>query len=463
MLIKFKVKNFKSFKELAELNLIKGKQQIHEERIANCAGASVLKFSSIFGANASGKSNLVRALKVMQFLIINNRMPSDAYNEYYKLDETSKVMPTYFEIIVSIDEHNYSYGFEIDLKNGNIVSEWLFELVKKSDGKTKELKIFERENNHIELYDNNKPVVLTSKNYRLLVYKEDVEKDNLSFMLNRIGINYLAFSEINKDSVIKPIYDVFMWFQKSLKVVYPNNTLITPEMLTTSNEKISKILNAFDTGITKIESNEVTERDFVKNNVQFGIDINLFKNLLMNQFKVAKSNKFMFNNPNGLWVVEFNGSEFKYYNYSFIHGENSEKFYSQDESDGTLRLFELIDAIATLDKNSVFVIDELDRCLHPRLTMQFVKTFLDRASDKNNKNQLIVTTHESRLLDLNLVRRDEVWFTDKKDGESKLYSLEEFNVRFDYVIDKAYMDGRFGGVPIFDKIYFSDMVKDENS
>lgn len=463
MLIKFRVKNVKSFKGLAELNLLKGKQMLHNERIAEIANSQVLKFSSIFGANASGKSNLVKALKIMQFLVINNKMPTDAYNEYFKLDDKCINEPSYFEVIVSIDNHIYSYGFEIFLVNGAIYSEWLVELDKKVDGSYKELKIFERSNRNITIYSNNKPINYVKDNYRLFVYKEDVEENDFIFFLNKIGTTLISSFNSNVESV-KKIYDVYAWFQESLKVVYPNNTLITPEMLTSSNEKIGKILKAFDTGITKIESIEVTEEEFVKNSNIINFNISIIKNLLLNKPKKNNYNpKLMFNNQSGLWIVELNGKDFKYYNYAFIHESNSKKkFYSQDESDGTLRLFELIEAISTDDKNSVFVIDELDRCLHPRLTMQFVKTFLSLASDKNNNNQLIVTTHESRLLNFEIVRRDEIWFTEKKDGISRLYSLEEFNERFDKIIDKAYMEGRYGGVPVFDQLFLSDMVSYEN-
>ena len=95
-------------------------------------------------------------------------------------------------------------------------------------------------------------------------------------------------------------------------------------------------------------------------------------------------------------------------------------------------------------KGKTYVIDELDRCLHPSLTYKFVDTFLQLAEKR--AVQLIVTTHESRLLDFDLLRRDEIWFVNKrKSGESDIYSLEEYDTRFDQKIDKAYLEGRYGG------------------
>ena len=93
-----------------------------------------------------------------------------------------------------------------------------------------------------------------------------------------------------------------------------------------------------------------------------------------------------------------------------------------------------------------YVIDEINRCLHPQVTYRYISEYLD--SLENSKTQLIVTTHESHLMDLNLLRRDEIWFVDKNDaGESHLYSLEEYNTRFDQRVRRAYLEGRYGADP----------------
>ncbi|HDL2265436.1 TPA: AAA family ATPase, partial [Enterococcus faecium] len=122
-----------------------------------------------------------------------------------------------------------------------------------------------------------------------------------------------------------------------------------------------------------------------------------------------------------------------------------------EESDGTVRLLDLLEVLLT-KKDKVFVIDELDRCLHPILTYKYIELFLQVAKKRNI--QLIVTTHESRLLDFGLLRRDEIWFVNRREsGESDIYSLEEYNTRFDQKIDKAYLDGRYGGIPIFTTLF----------
>ena len=116
-----------------------------------------------------------------------------------------------------------------------------------------------------------------------------------------------------------------------------------------------------------------------------------------------------------------------------------------------MRLLDLLE-ILLCKENKTYIVDELDRCLHPSLTYKFVETFLELA--EQNGVQLIVTTHESRLMDFDLLRRDEIWFVDKNNaGESSIYSLEEYNTRFDQKIDKAYLDGRYGGVPVFNTVF----------
>ena len=117
----------------------------------------------------------------------------------------------------------------------------------------------------------------------------------------------------------------------------------------------------------------------------------------------------------------------------FSHGKENILFNLSEESDGTVRILDLLEVLLA-GEGKTYVIDELDRCLHPSLTYKFVDTFLQLAAQKNI--QLIVTTHESRLLDFDLLRRDEIWFVNKrKTGESDIYSLEEYNARFDQKID----------------------------
>ncbi|HNB54896.1 MAG TPA: AAA family ATPase, partial [Anaerolineales bacterium] len=127
-------------------------------------------------------------------------------------------------------------------------------------------------------------------------------------------------------------------------------------------------------------------------------------------------------------------------------------FDTQEESDGTIRLMDILPIVTTPDSSpKVYLIDELDRSLHPNLCHQLIKDFLEI----QNNGQLIVTTHESNLLNLELLRRDEIWFVEKnKQGATAVYSLEEFTPRYDKDVQKGYLLGRFGAIPLMGKKSF---------
>ena len=132
----------------------------------------------------------------------------------------------------------------------------------------------------------------------------------------------------------------------------------------------------------------------------------------------------------------------------FLHGADEGQYEYGEESDGTKRLIELLDVILNQGEDKVFVIDELNRSLHPQMTIKFVETFLKFSEEK--MTQLIVTTHESNLMDLNILRRDEIWFAEKeKNNDTSLYTLEKFKIRYDKVVAKDYLAGRYGAVPVF--------------
>ncbi len=155
--------------------------------------------------------------------------------------------------------------------------------------------------------------------------------------------------------------------------------------------------------------------------------------------------------PKDSFMLEIKGNEVVCRTIQFSHNGKETLYEMSEESDGTVRILDLLEILLS-EEGKTYVIDELDRCLHPSLSYKIVDSYLRMAAKKNI--QLIVTTHESRLLDFNLLRRDEIWFVNKrKTGESDIYSLEEYNARFDQKIDKAYLEGRYGGVPVFSTVF----------
>ena len=137
------------------------------------------------------------------------------------------------------------------------------------------------------------------------------------------------------------------------------------------------------------------------------------------------------------------------------HGNPDDMFEYSDESDGTKRLFDLVPILYDVGKDSVILIDEIDRSLHTKLSQKFLEMFYE--NNKDNTCQLIATTHDSNLLDLDLVRQDEIWFVERDDfHSSQLYSLNRFKERFDKKIDKEYLLGRYGAIPIFNDMLLTE-------
>ncbi len=130
------------------------------------------------------------------------------------------------------------------------------------------------------------------------------------------------------------------------------------------------------------------------------------------------------------------------------HGKSFFDFGFEDESDGTRRIFDLLDMILTSNDDMIFVVDELERSLHPKLTEHFLKLFMQAHDD--DKVQLLFTTHESSIMDQSLFRRDEIWFVERdSENSSNIYSLDRFKERYDKILSKSYLEGRYGAIPIF--------------
>lgn len=433
MLINFRTKNFLSYKEMTEFSMVAGSTKLKSDRLEKKDKFSLLKFSAIYGANASGKSNIINAMKVMKWMLVKG-LPEVSLDINFKLCDECKKLPTYFEVDLSLENHNYSYGFEYYAKENKITSEWLIDL------DDNEKIVFERDvvkgyfRFEVELPENLKN--------KFLVYIDDLKEDGDKLFLSFVYEKRKLFDNVN----LAPMLNIANWFYKKVFITEPSAPLTSLDYYLTDDKinEIASILKVFDTGIKSVKRVEVPiEEAEMKIPSKIIEDVKKkFENKPLQKFSL------MLRKGNEIWIIEHE-EEYKYYKIYFYHEDVP--FDPDEESDGTLRLLDLAEVLLTNERDKVYVIDELDRCLHPQVTCQFVKIFLELAKIRNV--QLIVTTHESRLLDFEVLRRDEIWFTNKKDGATELYSLEEFNERFDKKIDKAYLDGRYGGIPIFDTIF----------
>lgn len=431
MLKRFTLENFSSYQYDNSLDLTAGRTELHPNHIVDFKKVKILKSAIIYGANASGKSNLIKAIEYAKNIITNSLSDVDTYKKYFRLNSDSSKKPTIFEFEFELNDKFFSYGFSSILNTKEIDEEWLFEI-----GKSSPERIFERKKNIITL---GKRLITSKIKNRFEIYIDDMKNQSNQLFLSEIANKDLDIEDI------KILNDIYNWFDKKLIILYPHSIYGNISSISTNNN-LSKIfkkyLNEFDTGVVDIlsieESFEKSFKDFPES-----LKKEIEKDLDKDEVK-----KISLITSNGHLTIYKDKDELKIQKLGLIHNlEIDDIFELKDESDGTKRLFDLIPLISKFKEDYTILIDEFDRSLHPKLARKFFELFY---SIEESKSQLIVTTHESNLLDLNLVRRDEIWFAEKNNsGASKLFSLNQFKIRYDTKVEKAYLLGRYGAIPIF--------------
>lgn len=456
MLIRFSWKNFLNFSENSdgtalEFSPLAGRvRQKRDFHVVETASLGVLRFCALYGANASGKSNFVKALAFFQTVIASSDFPTGTTNLWCRVSETNHQKPSYFELQFEIDGTAYAYGFEAVLTKRQIISEWLVMLDERGDDTT----IFER-TTKTGLFD-----MLYSSETRLSNYLDDFSVNHDKLFLSYINQAGLKF--IKDDPQGKLLSLIYGWLTQRLRVLSPSFKL--PDMSSFDDpgiyeKEICRILKSLDTGIEGF-TYEVIERDKFFDEITPSVRDALRKDIEQHMFGQPKGTQQLFSLVSARYgariyrvrLLEANKIELS--ELKFMHRDKNLLFHLAEESDGTIRLLNLLQILLS-KKETVFVVDEIDRCLHPNMTYEFVREFFNQAKrNPSVKTQLIVTSHESTLLDFDLLRRDEVWFVEKKEtGDSDIYSLDQYNERFDKRIDKAYLEGRYGGVPVFSTLF----------
>ena len=455
MLIRFNVKNFLSFAEREdskseEFSMIAGKTRNKKEHVYDNEKIKLLKFAAIYGANAAGKSNLVKAMDFMKKVVLRG-LPKGHTEMYCKIDEANKNKTSYFELEIMLDERYYAYGFEVLLNQSRFVSEWLIELT--NDNREKVIFTRDLENRTFEFGSTLKEKGLIDK---LKVYAEDIQDDDSVLLLSLMNRNKKTLYQQYENAAI--FQQIYMWIKLNLDINYPDRPISDYSYMAKAEkvEDVCRIISAFGTGITGFKMVDVAPEK-VLGNLPKTIRDNLISKIEDKLSELKNSEKkdnfaILMRSANDFFILNVDSEEnIECKTIQFSHGKDNVLFNISEESDGTVRILDLLEVLLS-GEGKTYVIDELDRCLHPSLTYKFVDTFLQIAAKKNI--QLIVTTHESRLLDFDLLRRDEIWFINKRvSGESDIYSLEEYNTRFDQKIDKAYLEGRYGGVPVFSTVF----------
>lgn len=401
MLLQFMVENFRSFRDEVVLNMVPAKDKIHPEHVLKAEEkgrkTKALPLAVLYGANASGKSNLVQAMRFAKKLIVEGtRSDKPIGTVPFRLSPEAAGKPSRFEFVLKHEDVLYTYGFAVT--DREVKEEWLFAVFQKQ-----EVRLFERvtEDGKVQVEFGDK------------IAETHDEKQRLNFVAAGTRPNQLFLTEAGERNV-EGIKGLISWFRHCLTIIGPDTNYWDLVQRAHRDERFVQFLSTFlrvaDTGINGVNVRAA--------NVGVGSD---------SSDGAVLSLKTMHKSSDGSDVP----------------------FETMDESDGTNRMINL--ALVLFDLQStekVYVIDDLNRSMHPLMCRLCVEAFLRGIKEEKSHGQIILTTHETCLLDFDLLRRDEIWFAEKdKLGSTHLTSLAEYEVRADLKVDKGYLNGRFGAIP----------------
>ncbi len=423
MLVSFSVENWMSFRDKVVFSMeATTAESRYESTIPDIKqqNIKILPAAVIYGGNASGKTNLFKALVFMKTFIINRRPNINSQIPVFpfRLSKQNILKPSWFEIEVIVDRDLYQFSF----------------LVSTTAVINEQLRVYRNGSDELLLYERDEKGQISgscAEDQKIKTIAE-ITSSNELFLTN------FAFANIE---LFKPFFD---WFNHSLELVSPNSTYIPTEKLFQKDEelykKMSQRLEALDTNISQLDAKDVDLNNFSSSMIQsilkYPEDIVRFQN---------NSERYIaFKDESGLTVK-------KLVSLHFDEDGDSVEFETSEESDGSKRVIDLIPAFLDLERNKslkVYFIDEIERSLHHRLTRNLIEGFLKTCSSAS-RAQLLFTTHDLLILDSSLFRNDEIFLVDRgEDAVSRLTSLSDFSLSgLDQNILKSYLQGRFGGVP----------------
>lgn len=435
MLLRLIAENITSFKDAVEFNTFpSSKSHNHENHRITCGHATALRISAIYGANGAGKSNLLQALNLLQTMVKAETLRKiDFYDDpTFKLDSQCSGKPS--GLAVEFYYNNNVFYYHVEFTQEEIVLEELL-LSKKS----KDVELFTRNRTDISI-DSNIGKGITEQFQDAL--KRLVRPDML--LLSFLGKYYSDESPM--------VVDAYQWFVKNLHLVLPDTYhAFVPHMMDTDptfTKLVNTTLPELKTGIEKVA---VKKELIAEEDVKSGKMMQLVKQAKEHPGEPQSTrNRYTDDVIN---VIYENGNIYVKTLVAIhknLDGSDVE-IALHDESDGTRRLIEYMPLLyAVIHDNMVYVIDEIERSIHPIMIKDIVRKL---SESETAKGQLIFTTHESGLLDQNIFRPDEIWFA-QKDAEqaTQLYPLSDFNIHKTANIENGYLNGRYGGIPFLSNL-----------
>ena len=435
MLISFTVENWKSFRDETVFSMVSSRERQHRERVPRIKkyGMGVLPVSAIYGANASGKTNLFEALGFSQRFVIQGRQPDSLIlTQPFLLDDTKASQPSHFAFQLLIKDTVYEFSFSVTRKK--VLEEKLVRI-----NSTTEKMLYHRHGEEVEFGK------IQSKRLQFAEFVSESTRENQLFLTNAVFHN------------MKEYRDVYDWFREYLTLLDSQSIFYRMDSLLDEKhpllDEMSQKLQELDTGIQKLSFDKQMEIDdmpmpeAVKKHIQeFMMEIgksegeHMFLDVLGKRLLVTVDPK------SGLPMVAKLMASHKKADGSLTNFDLSQ------ESSGSQRLLDLLPAFLDLANpysHRVYVIDEVDRSLHTMLVRQLLTTYLETCSQATRR-QLLLTTHDTQILDQDLFRRDEMWVAERDDaGASKLIAFSDYkDIRNDKDIRKSYLQGRMGGIPV---------------
>ena len=419
MLIGFSVGNYRSFKDVVTLSMVAaeeayGNDELDKNNVFKVNQQfSLLKSAAIYGANASGKSNLILAFNFMRRFVMNSaklQITDKIDVEDFRLSTETVDKPSFFEIVFQLKNKTYRYGFEVTQKR--VVSEWLF-----CTPRSRETKIFNRQGDKIE-------------------YSKNIEQGNILRGLTKKNTLFLSLAAQFNNSLA---VEIVSWFSHLGVVSGLNVELlkeITLEYLSNRQDLIddvTKLIKKLDLSIDNLNL-EIESRKISLDSLPQDLP-DVVRNIISHSSGEIKSATIKTYHPK----------------YDSTGKMIELEIFDMDkhESDGTKKILALSAPILdTLQRGEVLVIDELDARLHPLMTRSIIELFNSQKTNPKNA-QLIFTTHDINLLSHKFLRRDQIWFTEKNhQGATDLYSLVEFaDINNNDTFEKDYIQGRYGAIP----------------
>lgn len=414
MLIEFSIENYRSIKEKVTLSLLSSSDKLLDNNLIRntvLKNEDLLRSAAIYGANASGKTNVLLGINFLYRMVLlssKNQKGEKINVTPFRLDDNCVSKPSRFEIVFIKNDVKYVYGTAITVEK--VVEEYLYYYPK-----GRKAIIFTRDINREPIY-----IFNTDQNEQKFISTKIL--DNVLYLSGATQLNY------DKTSV------AFDWFNDTLQVIgstdRPALQHFTTNLLNENESMKAYILKGLSEADLGIEDISALIKDVPIDDLPSDLSDKL-KSLATKGTLREVSIKSIHKG------IDVNGNEKKV------------SFEFDEESEGTIRMFSLIGPwIDALINGHVLIIDELETKLHHKLSVFLVNLFNNPTQNKNNA-QLIFTTHNTNLLDQDLLRRDQIWFTEKnpKFGSTDLYSLVEFSPRSDKNIQRGYLAGRYGALP----------------